>query len=247
MVHYACAHGWLDVLKVLHVFSKPEDINARRNAGGTEVTPLMLAGAQRHFEVVEFLLSSYNDIDINAASANGGHSTLHMAFGNPEMIKLLLDMSKQHNLGIDINAKEVNGKTVFHKANCLDEIESLEILIENGANILAMPNENEGEYIFTKNWKQSNEKFLEYLDVTEELTTLERLKLFTDNLDLLSNAIPKKGELEKPYTISVAEIDERRRCDGQRIMLLFLKTFRDQNIDLRGVEDQFVDAENTSD
>ena len=120
--------------------------------------------------------------------------------------------------------------------------EELEILIANGADILERS--NKGRVVYTLHWKQNNQRFLEILNVTEELTTLKRLHLFTDNLEALSDAIPKKGKLEGSYTIFEAERIERRACEDQRITLLFLKTFRDQNIDLRIVENDFVNAEN---
>ena len=62
---FACAYGWLDVLKILHIFSKIEDINARYRINDPKLTPLMLACQSNQLEVAEFLLSSFDDIDIN--------------------------------------------------------------------------------------------------------------------------------------------------------------------------------------
>ena len=232
------------MLKVLHIFSKPENINARyTNAWNVGMTPLMLACENEHLEVIEFLLSSFDDIDVHATS--NGWPTLWLCMFRvcaPEMIKLMLAMSNQRNLGLDINAKGLDGSTILFRAR--DDIEMTEFLIANGADVLART--NEGEDVFTGYWKESNEKFLEYLNVTEELTTLQRLELFTENLDFLSEAIPKKGKLEMPYTILQAESRERIRCEKERLMLFFLKTFRDQNIDLRIVEVQFIKAENAN-
>ena len=225
------------MLKILHIFSKIEDINARYRINDPKLTPLMLACASNQLDVAEFLLSSFDDIDINATFGIET-STLQTA-RSYEMRKLMIEMSKQRNLGINVNAKNLVGITPLFSAR--DVMKSMEILIANGADVLART--NEGEDIFTEYWKHSNEKFLEYLNVTEELTILQRLELFINNLDFLSEAIPKKGKLEVPHTISNIEGKERRRCRDQRFMLFFLKTFRDQNIDLRLVEEQFVNAE----
>ena len=230
------------MLKVLHIFSKPENINARyANALNEEMTPLMLACQNEHLEVVEFLLSSFDDIDVNATTSYGWPTLWLCMMGvcAPETIKLMLAMSNQRNLGLDINAKGLDGSTILFHAR--DEIEMTEFLIANGADVLVRT--NVGEDVFTGYWKESNEKFLEYLNVTEELTTLQRLELFINNLDFLSESVPKKGKLEMPHTISNTEGKERRRCKDQRFMLFFLKTFRDQNIDLRLIEEQFVNAE----
>ena len=246
LVPFACFFGWIDVLKVLRIFSMPKDINAKHydrwNRDGKN--PLMLACANGHQEVVRFLVSSY-EIDFNVTTDTIHWTPLHYASGNPEMVQLFLDTSKERNLSIDINAKNMNGDTPLHWV-CLDSFNcnfrALEILIANGANILER--NNQGKYAFTQYWRQSNERFLEILNMTEDLTTLEKLKLFTENLDILSDAIPKHRKFEVPYTIPRDEYYERERCNGQRIVLLFLKTFRDQNIDLQTVEDQFENAEN---
>ena len=104
------------MLKVLHIFSKPENINARyANALNEEMTPLMLACQNEHLEVVEFLLSSFDDIDVNATTSYGWPTLWLCMLGvcAPETIKLMLAMSNQRNLGLDINAKGLDGSTIL--------------------------------------------------------------------------------------------------------------------------------------
>ena len=91
-------------------------------------------------------------------------------------------------------------------------------------------------------------------NVTENLTTLQMLNLFTENLDILMDAIPLVGRRYtlgrtiskdmiytafKDYQLD-AEDQDRRARSKQRAHLLILKTFRDQNIDLRTVVPLFT-------
>ena len=87
----------------------------------------MLACQSNQLEVAEFLLSFFDNIDINATFGIKT-STLQTA-RSYEMTKLMIEMSKQRNLGINVNAKNLVGITPLISAR--DDIKSMEILIAN--------------------------------------------------------------------------------------------------------------------
>ena len=131
-----------------------------------------------------------------------------------------------------------------------DHIETMEFLVAKGANVMA--ENDDGQVAYNVGWRHSSKRFLQILGVNEELPTLERLNLFTDNLEILLEAtlnnLTNRPKQERPYTLTSAKDGkiktEMKECKEQRVILFFLKTFCVQNIDLRIVEEQFINAEN---
>ena len=73
-----------------------------------------------------FFLSDYdfiNDFDVI------GNNTLHCACRSIEMIKLIVESSKE--LGIDLNARDSYGKTVFMYACSFGELDMMELMINS--------------------------------------------------------------------------------------------------------------------
>ena len=145
-----------------------------------------------------------------------------------------------------------NGNAVYE---AYPDYEKMEILMARGVSVLEPS--IQGNLCFTHDWKASSQRFLQILNVTEKLTSLQMLNLFTEKLDLLMNAIPKVerrycfyGHIGEdivnmalpPYGDGHLDAEDRDRLarSKQRALLLILKTFRDQNVDLRTVEHFFT-------
>ena len=255
----------MDVLKLLHYYSKlPSDINApqreathplARNCPYTEWLPLQVACVHGQVQAVEFLFQTYEDIDINAKTVwDSTEPLLEVCMGDRngagvDLLKLLLHYSDQRNLGINLNAT-FNGNAVYE---AYPDYEKMEILIARGVSVLERG--RRGELCFFNDWKACSQRFFQILNVTENLTTLQMLNLFTEKLEILTDAIPKVGRRyvqrdpatteDMIYTARAdfqldAEDQDRRARSKQRAFLLILKTFRDQNIDLRTVEHFFT-------
>ena len=92
--------------------------------------PLELAAIMGRWEVFKLLIK--NGADIYNTSSDVSRSMLHSASkgGNPQIISYLIDK------GIDVNATNQNGEIPLHNLLKNDSIneESIQILIENGAN-----------------------------------------------------------------------------------------------------------------
>lgn len=97
-LHYACANGYLDVVKLLisylycdHPYMIREkeqiDINATTETGAT---PLHYACKYGHTDIVKYLVSSCPDLDINAQT-NKGRVAIQIAekFGRLEIVEYL--------------------------------------------------------------------------------------------------------------------------------------------------------------
>ena len=134
----------------------------------------------------------------------------------------------------------------------------MEILIARGVSVLERGSGGRLCFFIFNDWKACSQRFFQILNVTENLTTLQMLNLFTEKLEILTDAIPKVGRRyvqrdpatteDMIYTARAdfqldAEDQDRRARSKQRAFLLILKTLRDQNIDLRTVEHFFASEE----
>ena len=257
----------MDVLNLLYYYSKlPSDINApqqeathpfSRNCPYTEWLPLQVACVHGQVQAVEFLFQTYEDIDINAKTLwDSTEPLLEVCMGDRngagvDLLNLLLHYSDQRNLGINVNVKDYGGNNAVYTA--YPDYEKMEILIARGVSVLERG--RRGELCFFNDWKACSQRFFQILNVTENLTTLQMLNLFTEKLEILTDAIPKVGRRyvqrdpatteDMIYTARAdfqldAEDQDRRARSKQRAFLLILKTLRDQNIDLRTVEHFFT-------
>jgi len=125
-IHDAARSGDLEKVKAL-LKGDPNLVVTIDDAGAT---PLYVAVASGHKEVVELLLS--NNADINAKTTRG-LAPLHWAaaIGNKDMVELLL----AHQA--DVNIKNDNGETPLHLAAVFNYKEVVEILLAHGADINA--------------------------------------------------------------------------------------------------------------
>jgi hypothetical protein len=109
---------------------------------GSGLTPLMTAARAGHVAVVERLLARGADVN---ASAHGHGTALAIAAWNnrPRVVRVLLAAGADPNIGT------VFGHTplMFAARNCADEIESLNLLLEGGADVDAR--DARGETAFT--------------------------------------------------------------------------------------------------
>ena len=225
----------MDVLKLLHYYSKlPSDINAPQREASppmaftqfTEWLPLKEACANQQVQAVEFLLQTYEDIDLNAKVRGASDPILlvvcmqDMNEAGADLLKLLLHYSDQRNLGINVNVKDYGGNNAVYTA--YPDYEKMEILINRGVSLFEIS--TRGYDCYTKDWNASSQRFLQILNVTEKLTSLQMLNLFTEKLDLLMNAIPKV---------------ERRYCSYGR----FVEDRVNMALPQYGVGDGHLDAE----
>merc|ERR1712018_110764 len=90
-----------------------------------------------------------------------------------DLLKLLLDYSDQRNLGINVNVKDYGGNNAVYTA--YPDYEKMEILINRGVSLFEIS--TRGYDCYTKDWNASSQRFLQILNVTENLTTLQMLNL----------------------------------------------------------------------
>jgi len=122
----AASGGHTEAVKIL--VENGADPNAIVDRDGH--TPLIMAAAGRHYDTVQYLLSIRAKLDIKD---RGGMTALMWATGisnNSRMVKLLL--SKGEN---NINQQSQTGETALFKAIRSDNLETIQFLINSGADI----------------------------------------------------------------------------------------------------------------
>lgn len=160
----AILYGHISIVRFV-LGRRADIINARDDR---KDTPLHLAAARGHYEIVSLLLKK--DPDINARN-NKQETPLHVAVSceNHQIVSLLLEKganpNAQNNVGrtplhlfvphaaqsiaiakellqakADVNAKDVNGLTPLHVAAISWDIAKINLLLDAGANINARDN-----------------------------------------------------------------------------------------------------------
>jgi hypothetical protein len=124
-VHMAASRGDLEMLKCLVLGEERTMLNLR---GEDDTTPLMVAAANGHRHVVEFLTSR----GANVGAVQGcGSTALHLAsmYGRVEVVDFL---AKQRSVGID----RLNhyGHTALYDAAQYGKLAAVKLLLEKGAN-----------------------------------------------------------------------------------------------------------------
>ncbi|XP_046548425.1 protein fem-1 homolog B-like [Haliotis rubra] len=117
--------GHLDVVKYI-VSQNKVDINSR---GSRKKTPVMVAAAEGHKDVVEFLVNHGADLSLVYSS---GSSTLHIASlgGHLEVVKYSVSENK-----VDINSRGWRMKTPVMVAAEMGKKDVVEFLVEHGADL----------------------------------------------------------------------------------------------------------------
>ncbi len=113
---------YLEITKLL--IENGADVNAKTN---DSQTPLHLAVEEGNLDIVKLLIA--NDADVNAKANNG--TPLHLAVGNYQKNHLKIAKLLIEN-GADVNAF---GKTVLHSAAMCDNIELVNLILNEGAEV----------------------------------------------------------------------------------------------------------------
>ena len=121
---FAAQNGFIEVAKLL--IENLANINEKSNNGAT---PLLLAIEFCHIDLAKFLIDAGADIH---AQTNDGTNLLHAAAKHaPEFISPLL------RLGISLEAVDQQGASPLMCAVSQGKIDSVKLLLENGANVNA--------------------------------------------------------------------------------------------------------------
>ena len=161
-IHHAAYKG--DLKKVKEIIDRdPNQINVQDAQG---FTPLHLASAKGHIEIVEFLLNHGADIELEIFNRDTPLlvAARYARYGQYETIKTLLEHGAKVNhkdkhgraalhdaamysgkevinllisYGADVNARDEHQSTPLHQAAMLNNIEAAKALVEHGADIFA--------------------------------------------------------------------------------------------------------------
>jgi len=127
-LHFAAAHGHLDICKVL--LRSGSYLNFDFCSG---ITPLHIAAAYNQSEIVKLLLQHSDEKQISRASKILGDTPLHLASraGHVSVVKVLLA-----NDAVDIDAVTPELRSSTHCAAQNGHVDVVNVLIKNGANVL---------------------------------------------------------------------------------------------------------------
>jgi ankyrin repeat protein len=121
LLHAASNDGLVDIAQwLVHIGA---DANAQEY---DHRTPLQLAAARGHLEIVRILLGHV--VDVNVAAGTDNRTPLHEAAGHVGIMRLLIEN------GADVNARDQRQSTALHHAW---SAETAQLLIEHGADINA--------------------------------------------------------------------------------------------------------------
>ena len=152
-IYYASLCGFRDLAK--HLIKSPQDVYAR---GGRHHSPLAAALRNRHFHVAELLCQHGADIEL----AGYNNRTL-LVSGHVDAVQWLLERGASVNLQQSssqtsssggglwtylgslrgfVNAMINSGDSPLHLASAYGRLETMQLLIEHGADITARDNSN---------------------------------------------------------------------------------------------------------
>ncbi|KAL8693886.1 MAG: hypothetical protein Q9224_003669 [Gallowayella concinna] len=116
-------NGWLTLNpRPLELLDNPDFMTAMREDSG-------------HGKIISMLLDHGADATVLGDS---GESILHLAvLSEPRMNAVLQNIRSHPNLGLDVNARDRNGRTPLHYAAAACSANVMELLIEHGADVAA--------------------------------------------------------------------------------------------------------------
>lgn len=132
-LHLAARNGHSKTAEIL--IAKGADVNGivkqlpGSRSQGEKLTPLHFSARHNHPECIEVLV--HNGADLNSQSGMLERSPLHMAVEQ----KYLACSSVLISHGADTNVGDNKGNTPLHRAAALDDEESVELLLQGGANL----------------------------------------------------------------------------------------------------------------
>lgn len=175
----AAANGELEIVELL--FAKGANLNVFSNIGGVKHTALMRSAKKGHKKIVEFLLANGADVNMKIRLPSGpilSAPGLASQEGHLEIVKLfleygldettrreiaiqqmlrdcpipsILEMTLSYGIG-DIDSPDSDGITLFMLAMNQQNIETIALLLKNGANPSLKVNK-ENKSIISKNRK----------------------------------------------------------------------------------------------
>jgi ankyrin repeat protein len=209
IIHISAFHRDLDFL----LFAADHKANFKQLNNNDESILYWAAGGQsvQYLEEARAILGKDFDL-LLAKQTKTGRTPLHSAIvysANLDVIKWLIDNK------ININAKDINGKTALHYAAGMRKWEALEVMLKKGGNINEADDEGRTveDYIFERMDVLSVEIFYPYVSPDKKLFIEESLgKIFPDKLAKLNpkykQAISKlsKDNLGKEEFIESKEV-----------------------------------------
>ena len=133
LIHYACVHGYLKVVKEL--IECNTDVNVLDEYG---YTPLHLAAYQGHSEIVILLLANGSEIDIKSGMYGETPLMIAASCGRKEIVKILIEFGADITL---VSEKDRN-RNSLHLAAIKGQDEIVELMINNGINIDTLDDQN---------------------------------------------------------------------------------------------------------
>ena len=86
-----------------------------KNSDGYSYTPLQSAAEKEQFEIVQFLVTTFNKVDLIGQTNITGNSSLHFAAENSkknvQTLQFLIDNYNGKDIKTIINQKNINGET----------------------------------------------------------------------------------------------------------------------------------------
>ncbi|KAG8199940.1 hypothetical protein JTE90_006187 [Oedothorax gibbosus] len=185
-IHIAAEHAYTDVVKYLiKNGANIEDCDIRGR------TPLYHSVMQGHFETSKFLIGK--GADINTISKDHKRTLLHAALfgGNKEIIEFLV------LAGLDINEKDIYGRTPLHHAAYLYEFDILQVLADLGADFFALDEDGQNPLVYSKKKHAGVTLLIVYQmckKLQEEGKYNDAVVLYKENLEIIKKLRPDHHE-----------------------------------------------------